>query len=149
MKKNIIATTILTCILIIFAAGCTGERCLNCERVVHKSVLRGINFKFDSAAILENAYPTLNEDVKILKNDPKLKVRIEGHCDIRGSDAYNNKLSLRRARSVYNYFKKYDIDKNRMSIKGYGRSMPLVPNTSEENMYKNRRVEIKIVERIK
>ncbi len=129
-----------------FSVGCSGERCIECGTVVHKTILEGINFDFDKADLLPSAYPILDKDVKILMNDPKLNVSIEGHCDIRGSDEYNQKLSERRAKSVYNYFVSKGISKKRMRTVGFGRSRPLVPNTSEENMAKNRRVEIKVIE---
>lgn len=149
MKKAVQFVLAFAIGLFVVSQGCTGKRCENCERVVHKTVLEAINFAFDKADLLPIAYPILDKDVTTLKNQPDLKVRIEGHCDIRGSDEYNQKLSERRAKTVYNYFASKGIDKSRMSTIGYGRSKPLVPNTTEENMYKNRRVEIKIVEKIK
>ena len=69
-------------------------------------------------------------------------MRIEGHCDIRGSDTYNKRLSIKRAKTVYNYLASKGISKRRMIVIGYGRSKPLVPNTTEDNMLKNRRVEV-------
>jgi len=133
--------------LVFMLQGCNPKRCEHCgEKVVHVTVLEGINFAFDKADLLPIAYPILDKDVTMLKNDSNLNVVMEGHCDIRGSDEYNKKLSERRAKTVFNYFASKGIDKKRMSTIGYGRSKPLVPNTSEENMYKNRRVEVKIVE---
>ena len=138
---------IMTLLLVVFAFamnGCAG-RCANCPHVIKTTVLEGVNFAFDKADLLPIAYPILEEDLKMLKNNTALKVSIEGHTDIRGSDAYNQKLSEARAKSVYNYFVSQGIAADRMTTIGYGRSKPLVPNTSEENMYKNRRVEIKII----
>jgi len=149
MKKAAIFITIAALGVFGLLQGCTGARCLDCGKVVHTTILEGINFAFDKADLLPIALPILDKDVTMLKNDAKLRVRVEGHCDIRGSDEYNQKLSERRAKTVYNYFASKGIDKSRMSTIGYGRSKPVVPNTSEENMYKNRRVEIKIVEPIK
>lgn len=150
MKKITFYTAILVITLFALGQGCTGARCEKCgEKVVHLTVLEGVNFAFDKADLLPVAYPILDKDVTALKNDPKLNVRIEGHCDIRGSDEYNQKLSERRAKTVLNYFASKGIDKKRMSAVGFGRSKPLVPNTTEENMYKNRRVEVKIVEQTK
>ncbi|MFH1874638.1 MAG: OmpA family protein [Pseudomonadota bacterium] len=148
MKRLALLVVVIALGAYAFTVGCSG-RCENCERVVHLTVLRGVNFDFDKYQIRPEGYQILEEDIKILQNDPKLKVRIEGHCDIRGSDAYNKKLSVKRAKAVYDYFVSKGISKERMVVVGYGRSRPLVPNTSEENMFKNRRVEVKIVERIK
>lgn len=148
MKKIFLPVIIIAAFFSI--QGCNPQRCEHCdEKVVHTTVLEGINFEFDKANLLPIAYPILNKDVTTLKNDAKLNVVIEGHCDIRGSDEYNQKLSERRAKTVFGYFASKGIDKKRMSTIGYGRSKPLVPNTTEENMYKNRRVEIKIVEPVK
>jgi outer membrane protein OmpA-like peptidoglycan-associated protein len=146
MKKVSIFITVAFLGIFGISQGCTGARCENCGTVVHTTVLEGVNFAFNKADLLPIAHPILDKDVTMLKNDHKLKVRVEGHCDIRGSDEYNQKLSERRATTVYNYFTSKGIDKSRMSTIGYGRSKPLVPNTTEENMYKNRRVEVKIVE---
>ncbi len=148
MKRLALLVVVIALGAYAFTVGCSG-RCEDCERVVHKTVLRGVNFDFDKFQIRSEGYPVLNNNIKILKNNPKLRVRIEGHCDIRGSDAYNKKLSIKRAKAVYNYFASKGISKRRMLIIGYGRSRPLVPNTTKENMFKNRRVEVKIVERIK
>ena len=149
MKKLALLTVFLALGAILFSTiGCS-YRCENCEKVVHLTVLRGVNFDFDKYQIRPEGYPILDEDVKLLKNNPGYKVRIEGHCDIRGSDAYNKNLSIKRARTVYNYFASKGIADDRMTVEGFGRSRPLVPNTTPENMFKNRRVEIKIVERIK
>lgn len=147
MRKFAIYSLSAALALFVLSQGCTGARCVNCgEKVVHVTVLEGVNFAFNKADLLPVAYPILDKDVTTLKNDPNLNVRIEGHCDIRGSDEYNMKLSERRAKTVYDYLASKGIDKKRMSTVGYGRSKPLVPNTTEENMYKNRRVEVKIVE---
>ena len=126
------------------ANGCAG-RCVDCPHVIKTVILEGVNFAFDKSDLLPVAYPILEEDVRMLKANPELRVSIEGHTDIRGSNAYNQKLSERRAQSVYSYFVSQGIAGGRMSTVGYGRSRPLVPNTSEENMYKNRRVEVKII----
>lgn len=147
MKRLTVFAAVLFIGGLVLSVGCNPQRCEHCdEKVVHTTILEGINFEFDKATLLPIAYPILDKDVTTLKNEAKYNVVIEGHCDIRGSDEYNQKLSERRAKTVYNYFASKGIDKKRMSTIGYGRSKPLVPNTTEENMYKNRRVEIKIVE---
>ena len=150
MRKFTLFTAIFAIALLIQSQGCNPERCEHCgEKVVHVTVLEGVNFAFDKADLLPVAYPILDKDVTTLKNNSELNVIMEGHCDIRGSDEYNQNLSERRAKTVYKYFASKGIDKKRMSTIGYGRSKPLVPNTTEENMYKNRRVEIKITEKKK
>jgi len=69
--------------------------------------------------------------------------RVEGHTDARGADAYNLKLSDRRAQSVATYLAKgFAIDKDRLLAVGYGKTKPLADNDSEEGRQKNRRVQI-------
>ncbi len=144
MKKLALLAIGLLIISCAYVSGCAG-RCVDCPHVVKTVILEGVNFAFDKADLLPIAYPILEEDVRMLKANPELRVSIEGHCDIRGSDAYNQRLSERRSKSVFDYFVSQGIAPHRMSAIGYGRSRPLVPNTSEENMYKNRRVEVKII----
>jgi OOP family OmpA-OmpF porin len=144
MKKLTILMVSIFALFGLFTNACQ-TRCEYCPHVIKTVILEGVNFAFDKADLLPSAYPILEEDVRMLKNRPELQVSIEGHCDIRGSDAYNMKLSERRADSVYKYLLSQGIAANRMKTVGYGRTRPLVPNTSEENMYKNRRVEIKII----
>ena len=78
---------------------------------------------------------------------PTLKIEIAGHTDDVGGAAANQKLSLARAGSVLAYLMtKYPgIDSTRFTVKGYGKSKPVVPNTSVENRAKNRRVEFTVL----
>lgn len=144
MKRFYFPLIVLVFVSSPYLTGCAG-RCVDCPHVVKTVILEGVNFAFDKADLLPIAYPILEEDVHMLKANPELRVSIEGHCDIRGSDAYNQNLSERRAKSVFDYFVSQGIVPQRMTAIGYGRSRPLLPNTSEENMYKNRRVEVKII----
>lgn len=106
-------------------------------------VLEGLFFETDKADILPQGYPILYEVITVLKANPGVKVEIQGHTDSRGSDAYNQKLSERRARAVRDYLVKAGIKADRLTYKGYGESKPAVPNTTAANMAKNRRVELK------
>ena len=144
MKRLSLPLVILILIAASYTASCAG-RCTDCPTVIKTVILEGVNFAFDRSDLLPVAYPILEEDLRMLKANAKLRVSMEGHCDVRGLDVYNQKLSERRAKSVFDYFVSQGIDASRMKAIGYGRSRPLVPNTSEENMYKNRRVEIKII----
>jgi len=106
------------------------------------STLR-FNFDFNSAYIKKIYYPQIKKVADILKNNPHLKIEIDGYTDNIGSDEYNKKLSLKRAQAVKNILvKKYGINPNRITIKGYGKKYPLVPNTTSTNRALNRRVEI-------
>ncbi len=107
-------------------------------------VLRGIHFDFDKYNIKPEWIPVLDEAVEILKKHPEIKVVIEGHTDSIGTVAYNQKLSERRAKSVYDYFVKKGIDPNRMKMVGYGELRPKADNKTAEGRAINRRVELKV-----
>jgi outer membrane protein OmpA-like peptidoglycan-associated protein len=84
---------------------------------------------------------------EVLSKWTQLKIEIGGHCDWRGSDAYNLALSRRRVNSVRTYLLQHfpKLEATQFTAKGYGESQPLVPNTSPENMAQNRRVEFKVL----
>ena len=121
------------------AVGCpeVGEKILSLE---------GVNFDTNKATIKPESEPILNNAVKVLNENPSVHVRVEGHTDSRGTDAYNLKLSQRRAESVVAYLTAKGIDGNRLSPIGYGESAPVAPNDSKENMYKNRRVDLVVTD---
>jgi OOP family OmpA-OmpF porin len=112
--------------------------------VEKKIVLRGINFDFDKSNIKPEFTPVLDEGVDILKANPDAKIVIGGHTDSVGTDAYNQKLSERRAQSVLDYFAKKGIDKNRMKAVGYGEAKPIADNKTKEGRALNRRVELQV-----
>jgi OOP family OmpA-OmpF porin len=106
-----------------------------------------VEFDFDSARIREESFGLLNELAKALKSDSLRgrKVVLAGHCDIVGTDEYNQKLSERRAASVKTYLaEKGGVDPGTIRTVGYGKSRPLVPNTNPANRQRNRRVEVSL-----
>jgi len=84
----------------------------------------------------------LDEAIAVMKNNPGLKMSIEGHTDSMASVDYNQKLSERRADAVKGYFVKKGISKDRLITKGWGLSHPVSSNQTEEGRAKNRRVEL-------
>lgn len=109
-------------------------------------VLRGVNFDFDKSTLTVNARSLLDGVAGALTRRPDIKVEIGGHTDAKGSDEYNAALSDRRAKSVRTYLVEQGISGARMSSKGYGESMPVATNDSDEGRELNRRVELKITE---
>lgn len=106
-----------------------------------------VEFDFDSARIRPESHGLLDELGKALKSEALRgrKVVIAGHCDIVGTDEYNQKLSERRAAAVKAYLaEKGGVDPAAMRTAGYGKSRPLVPNTSPQNRQRNRRVEVRL-----
>lgn len=107
-----------------------------------KLELKDILFESNSFQLSEISFIELERVIKLMKENPKLKVEIAAHTDNVGSDSYNLSLSDKRAQSVVDYLIDNQVPMGRFVAKGYGESQPLVANDSEENMAKNRRVEL-------
>lgn len=110
--------------------------------------LKGVNFDFDKSTLRPDAVAILNEAIEILKRYPDLRVEVAGHTDECGSDEYNQGLSERRARAVYDYLTSNGIDAGRLAgPNGYGESRPLealgddFPGCKSET---NRRTELNV-----
>jgi opacity protein-like surface antigen len=108
-------------------------------------VLIGVNFAFDKATLLPEAYPILYHAAELLLTNPDTKVEIQGYCDYIGSDAYNNALSLRRAETVKMFLVSKGVDQNRLTTVGYGKNNPVANNKSAEGRAMNRRIVFKII----
>ena len=109
-----------------------------------KIVLSNIFFDFDSSALKPESYPELNQLIEFLNRNPRLKIEISGHTDNVGKEAYNQELSENRAKSICNYLMQ-NINQDRLSFKGYGSTVPVATNDTEEGRSLNRRCEMKII----
>jgi outer membrane protein OmpA-like peptidoglycan-associated protein len=108
--------------------------------------LKGIYFDVNKTTIKPESRPALEDASKILKDNPTIKVEIQGHTDSQGSDEYNLKLSDGRAWSVVNYLvQNFGIEQSRLSAKGYGESRPVAENGTADGRALNRRVEFVIL----
>jgi OOP family OmpA-OmpF porin len=107
--------------------------------------LNNLFFDFDSSSLTKESELELERVIELLNTNPGMTVEISAHTDDKGSDEYNTKLSQHRAESVVRFLTQKGINKDRMLAKGYGESVPSVPNDSDENRAKNRRVEFKIL----
>lgn len=116
------------------------------EVVPKKIVLRGIKFDLDKADIRPGSEPTLNAAVQMLKENPDVKVSIEGHTCSLGSDDYNQRLSEKRAQSVLGYLIGKGVDPSRLTATGLGESRPIADNQTEEGRRLNRRIELRVIE---
>lgn len=118
-------------------------------KVTEKKIELSQTVYFDTAkaTIKPVSFPLLNEVAKALDDNPKIKVRIEGHTDSRGSDSYNLRLSTARAASVRNYLVARGTDGSRMVSQGFGESMPIADNRTKSGRGQNRRVEFLITSR--
>ncbi len=112
--------------------------------------LNPILFDFDKHNIKPQAAFELDKLVELMKKNPEMVIKVEGHTDNRGTDAYNLDLSERRARSTVQYVISKGIAKDRISGKGFGESKPAIDcgnNCTDEQYHKNRRSEFIIVKK--
>jgi outer membrane protein OmpA-like peptidoglycan-associated protein len=127
----------------------TTEKNFQLVKIGMTITLRGILFDFDKATLQPASYKVLDDAAQILKDNPTIRVEIQGHTDAVGSDAYNQKLSEDRAATVVNYFiTKHQIDANRLVARGYGESKPISSNDTAAGRDLNRRVEFVVLGQI-
>ncbi|MCS7277302.1 MAG: OmpA family protein [Aquificaceae bacterium] len=105
-----------------------------------------VHFDFDRYDIKKEYIPLLNEVVKILKENPSVRVRIEGFTDDIGPKAYNEKLALRRAQSVKDYLVKAGIPADRIDIAGFGKERYIADNRTPMGRFTNRRAEFIVIQ---
>jgi len=104
-----------------------------------------VYFDFDSSDLRQDARNVLSKNAEImLKSKQAQKIRIEGHCDERGSAEYNLALGERRAKSAMQYLLTLGVQPDRLSIISYGKEKPAVQGNDEEAWAKNRRDEFVI-----
>ncbi|OHX34433.1 flagellar motor protein MotB [Methylomonas sp. LWB] len=108
---------------------------------------RGVLFDFDKSDIKSKYHPLIQNAVEVMKLNPGLTVEIQGHTDSYGSDAYNEKLSQRRANAVRNELIKQGVDGKRLTAEGFGESQPVDTNETDEGRAYNRRVVYKRTDR--
>ncbi|MFL5730883.1 MAG: OmpA family protein [Cytophagaceae bacterium] len=108
-------------------------------------VLNNIFFASNSFALEDKSKTELDKIIAFLKLNSKVNIEFGGHTDDVGSDKDNLELSMKRAKSVYEYIVAKGIPASRLKYKGYGETQPVVPNDSEEHRQMNRRIEFKIL----
>lgn len=101
-------------------------------------------FEYDSDAITGEAEQRLQLKAAVLRDNPTVRIRIEGHADQRGSTEYNLALGQRRAESVRAYLANFGIDPSRFATTSYGKERPLEEGEGEEVWARNRRAEFAI-----
>jgi outer membrane protein OmpA-like peptidoglycan-associated protein len=123
-----------------------GSRCvdvLNGKDETAYDVCSDVLFDFDKAAIRPDAEPVLRVLARSLrKRAAGRRIRIDGHTDSKGGDAYNRRLSLRRAESVRRWLAGHGVDAARAAVEGYGETRPVASNATSSGRQKNRRVVI-------
>lgn len=113
-------------------------------KIVKLLKIENIEFEVAKGTLTPKGQATVDKLATILSKYPHIKAEIAGHTDSDGSAILNQKLSQERVDTVKNRLVSKGISAIRLTAKGYGESQPLVPNTTDENKQKNRRVEINI-----
>ena len=119
------------------AKGCAIERTY---------ILHGVKFEFDSDRLTADAKVILKDVAVVMQAYPDLKFELDGHTCNMGSDAYNQRLSDRRATSAMAFLIQQGINPARMTSRGFGESKPVDTNATEQGREFNRRVELKVIE---
>ena len=89
-------------------------------------LVRNVFYEFDSATLTDNSKEALDNLTRLLQENPNITIELSSHCDYRGNELYNRKLSQRRAESVVDYLIKQGISPQRLSAVGYGKLRPKV-----------------------
>lgn len=110
-----------------------------------KLTLKDITFESNSDKLSDGSFTELSRVMKLMRENPTLKVEISAHTDDIGSENYNLILSNKRAKSVQDYLTENKITTDRFTAKGYGETQFKLKNDSDESRAKNRRVELKIL----
>lgn len=104
-----------------------------------------VHFQHDSTEILPDSMGLLEELAELFKTKPEIRLaEVQGHTDNTGSAVYNQRLSQGRAQAVVDALVRLGVAADRLVAKGYGADKPLVPNTTDGNRAKNRRVQVMI-----
>jgi outer membrane protein OmpA-like peptidoglycan-associated protein len=113
--------------------------------VGNKVVLNNIFFDYNQSSIRNESRNEIERLALMLFKNPTVKIEISGHSDSKGSDEYNQKLSEARAKSVVDYLIMLDVEPERLTAKGYGKTRPVASNDTEEGRALNRRTEVEII----
>lgn len=116
------------------------------EGVERPLVLKGVNFRTNSAELTPESFEALDQVAASLLAHADVRVEISGHTDATGSRRRNNELSIQRALSVKEYLVQKGIDPDRMEAKGYGPDRPIATNATRDGRSQNRRVELSRLE---
>ena len=121
------------------------ERELRAQMARAQEVLRNaVYFEYDSQDLTNDAQEQLRTKSAVLRANPSVALRIEGHADERGSTEYNLALGQRRAESVRTFLTGYGITENRLSTISYGKERPAVEGSTEAAYARNRRAEFAV-----
>ena len=110
-----------------------------------KEILNNIFFDTAKWDLKSESTAELDKLVSLLKANPDLPIEISGHTDDVGKDADNLLLSQKRAKAVVDYLAQKGVNILKIKAEGYGKTLPYLPNISDENRKLNRRIEVKFL----
>lgn len=117
------------------------------EMVNKQGYLQKIHFDYDQYMIKDDMKPIMAQNAEWLLQHPTVEIRIEGHCDERGTVEYNIALGEKRADSAKKYMVSLGVPEAKVQVVSYGKSKPLVIGTDEISFYQNRRDEFVITKK--
>jgi peptidoglycan-associated lipoprotein len=120
------------------AAEAARQRAIAAARATLEAEVR---FDYDDSTIRADAAEALRAKVAILRASPQVRLRIEGHCDERGSTEYNLALGNRRAESIRQFLTSFGLSENRFEIVSFGEGRPAAQGANEQAWAQNRRGE--------
>ena len=110
-----------------------------------KVILKNVFFDTKKTDLKPESITELDNVVKLMNENPAMKIQIRGYTDNVGTPADNLKLSAGRAVSVVNYLLGKGVNNSRLSFKGFGEANPIADNNSEQGRALNRRTELSVV----
>jgi len=153
--NELVFVTLSVFVLLIGVNGCGKKQIKGSEPIGRSGIqgavgstdpyLKPIYFDYDQYTISDNQKQSLNSAANHLKNNPRLKVQLEGHTDERGTNEYNQGLGDRRANNVKNYLTDLGVSSHRISTVSYGEERPYTSGSDEGSWRKNRRAEFAVV----
>jgi len=118
---------------------------LNTIEIGRSAILKNVFFDTNRFDLKPESQSALKYLIDFMALNPSVSIEVSGFTDNAGNDKLNQTLSENRAKSVYNYLVNHGVNAAKLQFKGYGKQMPVAPNTNEENRGKNRRTEFKII----
>jgi peptidoglycan-associated lipoprotein len=150
--RKLLLLAVLALILAPLGAGCSkppsgGGDASGITAAERQFLNEHVYFDFDRYNIRADQIPTLQSKVAFLNQNPTASAEIQGHCDERGTEAYNMALGDRRAKAAYNYVVGQGISGGRLSTVSYGKDRPLVAGDDEASWAQNRRAQFVLLGR--